>query len=55
MDNKQGTEVSLDGSNFTMMRHKVIVVGDVAVGKTSIINGFLNVKISDNYTVHNLR
>lgn len=52
MDIKNTTDVSLDQS-ISIIRHKVVFVGDVAVGKTSIIKRLMDNKFNDNYDVIN--
>ena len=44
------TDLSLDIS-VNLVRQKVVFVGDVSVGKTSIINRFIENKFNDNYDV----
>lgn len=45
-------DVSVENSNsISMIRHKIVFIGDVAVGKTSILNRFLEDKFKDNYEV----
>lgn len=46
---KNNTEVSLDQSCYTIIRQKIVMVGDVAVGKSSIINCLLGHKFKDTY------
>ena len=41
-------EVNIDTS-YQINKQKLILIGDVAVGKTSIINSFLGQKFSDEY------
>jgi Ras-related protein Rab-6A len=43
------SEVSLDQSQMNLVRHKVVFIGDVSVGKTSIINRFIDNKFNENY------
>ncbi len=41
-----------DGGNSIMMiRHKVVFVGDVSVGKTSVMLRFIENKFKDTYDV----
>ena len=40
---------SYDTSSITTSRHKIVFVGDVAVGKTSIMNRFIEGKFSETY------
>ena len=49
MQTKQ-QELGLDQS-YALTRQKLIVVGDVAVGKTSIVNSFLGQVVKDEYEV----
>jgi GTPase SAR1 family protein len=43
---------SIDGgTSLSMVRHKIVFIGDVATGKTSIINRFLDNNFKDNYDV----
>jgi len=43
---------SLENNNsLRIVRHKLVMVGDVAVGKTSIINRFIENKFKDLYDV----
>ncbi len=44
------TDLSLD-ITVNLIRHKMVFVGDVSVGKTSIINRFVENKFNDNYDV----
>ena len=44
------SDLSLDIS-VNLVRQKVVFVGDVSVGKTSIINRFIENKFNDNYDV----
>ncbi len=47
-------DISIENSNsMSMIRHKIVFIGDVAVGKTSILNRFLEDKFKDNYEVKN--
>jgi small GTP-binding protein len=43
------TDISLDHSNYSIIRQKLVMVGDVSVGKSSIINCLLGQKFKDNY------
>jgi small GTP-binding protein len=47
--NKQVTEASVDQSSYAIIRQKIVMVGDVAVGKSSIINCLLGHKFKENY------
>ncbi len=40
---------SIDDNSMNMTRHKIVFVGDVAVGKTSIIRRFIDNQYKDNY------
>lgn len=52
MDYKTNTESSNnDNSQIAIIRQKIVCVGDVAVGKTSIINSFLESKFKEIYEV----
>jgi small GTP-binding protein len=42
-------EKSYDTSSITVSRHKIVFVGDVNVGKTSIMNRFIEGKFSNQY------
>ncbi len=44
------TDLSLD-ITVNLIRHKMVFVGDVSVGKTSIINRFVENKFNENYDV----
>jgi GTPase SAR1 family protein len=47
------TEDYTDGGNSIMMiRHKVVFVGDVCVGKTSVMCRFIENKFKDTYDVY---
>jgi GTPase SAR1 family protein len=39
------------GTSIMMVRHKVVFVGDVYVGKTSVMNRFIENKFKDSYDV----
>jgi GTPase SAR1 family protein len=51
MEVKNTSDLSLDLS-VNLVRHKVVFVGDVAVGKTSIINRFIENRFNDTYDVY---
>jgi len=53
MEFKTNTEASTDNSQIAIIRQKIVCVGDIAVGKTSIINSFLETKFRETYEVHN--
>lgn len=42
-------EKSYDTSSITTTRHKIVFVGDVSVGKTSIMNRFIEGRFSETY------
>ncbi len=45
--------VSIDNSNsISLARHKIVFIGDVSVGKTSILTRFLDNKYKDIYEVN---
>lgn len=44
------TDMTLSAS-FTITRQKLIVVGDIGVGKTSIVNAFLGQPFKEDYEV----
>ncbi len=45
-------DYSIDQSTLRSVRQKVVLVGDVSVGKTSIINRFTENKFKDIYDVN---
>lgn len=48
-------DASIENSNsMSMIRHKIVFIGDVAVGKTSILNRFLEDKFKENYEVNKI-
>lgn len=48
-------DASIENSNsMSMIRHKIVFIGDVAVGKTSILNRFLEDKFKENYEVYKI-
>lgn len=51
MEFKTNTEASVDNSHIAIIRQKIVCVGDIAVGKTSIINTFLEAKFRETYEV----
>lgn len=51
MEYKTNTEASTDNSQIAIIRQKIVCVGDIAVGKTSIINTFLESKFREVYEV----
>jgi GTPase SAR1 family protein len=50
MEVKNTSDLSLD-ITVNLVRYKVVFVGDVSVGKTSIINRFIENRFNDNYDV----
>lgn len=46
-------DISENGGSMMVIRHKVVMVGDIYVGKTSIICRFTENKFKDNYDVIN--
>ncbi len=44
-------DISEGGNSIMMVRHKVVFVGDVSVGKTSVMNRFVDNKFKDTYDV----
>jgi GTPase SAR1 family protein len=48
---KNTTDVSMDASTINLYRYKIVFVGDVATGKTSIINRLMDNKFSESYDV----
>jgi GTPase SAR1 family protein len=52
MEYKTNNESSYyDTSQIAIVRQKIVCVGDIAVGKTSIINSFLEAKFKEIYEV----
>ncbi len=49
IDNSE--DISVDNSTNRVFRHKVVLVGDVAVGKTSIIGRFNEGNFNEVYDV----
>lgn len=47
--NNKFTDVSMDQSSYAIVRQKLVVVGDVSVGKTAIISCLLGQKFKDCY------
>lgn len=45
-------DLSEAGNSMLMVRHKVVFVGDVCVGKTSIMNRFTENSFKDTYDVN---
>lgn len=54
MDLKISTEHSVDISSISITKQKIVFVGDVSVGKTSIINSLLNSNFKEIYDVKKL-
>ena len=50
MEIKNTTEFSMDVS-MNLVRYKIVFVGDVSVGKTSIINRLMDNKFNESYDV----
>jgi len=46
-------DISMDNSTSRVVRQKVVLVGDVAVGKTSIITRFIDNSFNETYDVYN--
>lgn len=44
-------DISDNGGSFLTIRHKVVLVGDIFVGKTSILSRFIENKFKDTYDV----
>ena len=45
---------SMDNHNsLSMVRHKIVFIGDISVGKTAIINRFTENVFKENYDVDN--
>jgi GTPase SAR1 family protein len=51
MEIKNTTDISLDVS-MNLVRYKIVFVGDVSVGKTSIINRLMDNKFNETYDVN---
>jgi GTPase SAR1 family protein len=51
MEKLPTVDTSLSTSTTGILRQKIVVVGDVFVGKTSIVNCFIEAKFKDNYEV----
>jgi GTPase SAR1 family protein len=47
---EKSSDLSMDMS-INLVRYKIVFVGDVAVGKTSIINRLMENKFSETYDV----
>lgn len=46
-------DISIENSNsISLARHKIVFIGDVSVGKTSILTRFLENKYKDAYEVN---
>jgi GTPase SAR1 family protein len=41
------------GNSFMTIRYKLVFVGDISVGKTSVMNRFINNQFSNDYDVNN--
>lgn len=46
------TDLSVDQSNYAIVRQKLVVVGDVSVGKTAIVNCFIENRFKETYEVN---
>lgn len=46
-------DISIDGS-IVAVRHKIVLIGDVNVGKTSIMYRFIEEKYKDVYDVYSI-
>lgn len=44
-------DISDNGNSVMMIRHKVVFVGDVFVGKTTVMSRFIENKFKDSYDV----
>ena len=44
-------DITDGGTSIMMVRHKVVFVGDVYTGKTSVMNRFIENKFKDSYDV----
>ena len=49
LQNRNNGSQVFDNSAVNMVKQKLVVVGDIAVGKTTIINSLLGQKFKDNY------
>jgi GTPase SAR1 family protein len=45
--------MSENGNSMMVLRHKIVMVGDISVGKTSIITRFTENKFKESYDVTN--
>ncbi len=52
VDNNDSFAVEGTGSPNSLIRHKIVFVGDLGVGKTSIIYRLLENKFKENYEVN---
>jgi GTPase SAR1 family protein len=52
MDNNDDYSIEPSGNSMSMVRHKLVFVGDIAVGKTSVIFRIIENKFRDNYEVN---
>jgi GTPase SAR1 family protein len=50
MEVKNTSDISLDIS-ASLIRYKIVFVGDVSTGKTAIINRFIENRFNENYDV----
>lgn len=53
MEKLSSVDTSLSTSTTSILRQKIVVVGDVSVGKTSIVNCFIDTKFKESYEVNN--
>ena len=54
MDLSVSEDISVDNASSRVIRQKIVLVGDVAVGKTSIINRFIENNFNETYDVNYL-
>jgi Ras-related protein Rab-6A len=47
--NRNNSSLAFDNTGVNMVKQKLVVVGDIAVGKTTIINSLLGQKFKDTY------
>lgn len=53
MERIPSQDISLSTSITSILRQKIVIVGDVSVGKTSIVNSFIESKFKETYEVQN--
>jgi GTPase SAR1 family protein len=51
MVDNEDYSIDAQGNSMTTVRHKLVFVGDIAVGKTAIIYRIIENKFKDNYEV----